>query len=224
MFPVGHLSFGFIIAYILIKKFSLHRISIPLVMFLSIVPDIDIFLQWVGIGSHKSMTHSTILCTILASIFIAKYGKPAVIYSLAYLQHIVIGDTLIGPINILYPFGNLSVDVGIKYGSLLHILLELLLSSCMLAIIIYQRQRSCHLFEFAYRRADPLVYFILMLSLSVSFTYIIYGDEYLVSLFKESEIGLSSFILSYAFAIIAIVLLWLHPSSSQNKSRMILKQ
>jgi LexA-binding, inner membrane-associated putative hydrolase len=224
MFPVGHLSIGLIIAYFFMKKLSLHRISIPLVMFLSIAPDVDIFFQSAGIGSHKSITHSAILCTFFASIVIAKYGKPALIYSLAYLQHIVIGDIIVGPINLLYPFGNLLVDLGIKYGSLVHIVLELVLSSCMLAIILYDRRRSCYLFEFAYRRADLFVYCVVILSLIVSITYIIYEDKYLLLLFKESVIRLSSFILSYIIAMIAIVLLCLHPSHSQDKSRMMLKR
>jgi LexA-binding, inner membrane-associated putative hydrolase len=224
MFPVGHLSIGLIIAYFCMKKLSLHRISIPLVMLLSIAPDVDIFFQLAGIGSHKSITHSAILCALLASIFIAKYGKPALIYSLAYLQHIIIGDIMVGPINLLYPFGNLSVDIGIKYGSLLHILLELSLSICMLWIILYDRRRSRYLFEFAYRRADLLVYCIVLLSLIVSFTYIIYGDKYLLLLFKESGIRLSSFILSYLLTIIAIVLLCIHSRPSQDKSWMMLRE
>jgi LexA-binding, inner membrane-associated putative hydrolase len=224
MFPVGHLSIGLIIAYFCMRKLSLHGISIPLVMLLSIAPDVDIFSQLAGIGSHKSITHSAILCALLASIFIAKYGKPALIYSLAYLQHIVIGDVIIGPINLLYPFGNLPVDLGINYGSLLHISLELLLSISMLGIILYDRRRSRYVFEFAYRRTDPLVYCIVLLSLIVSLTYIIYEDKYLFLLFKESTIRLSAFILSYLFAIIAIVLLWVHSSHSQDKSRMMLKQ
>ena len=224
MFPAGHLSIGFIIAYVLIKKFSLHGISMPLVMFLSIAPDIDIFLQSAWIGSHRSMTHSAILCIILASIFIAKYGKPALIYSLAYMQHIVIGDIVVGPVNLFYPFGTLSVDLGIKYGSLVHVLLELLLSIGMLAIILYYRRRSFFIFEFAYRRADPFMCCILILSLTVSLAYIIHEDNYLLSLFKQSEITFSSFILSYALATIAIVLLWLHSSHFQDKSRIVLKQ
>jgi LexA-binding, inner membrane-associated putative hydrolase len=224
MFPVGHLSIGLIIAYFCMKKLTLHAISIPFVMLLSIAPDVDIFFQFAGIGSHKSITHSAILCALVASIFIAKYGKPALIYSLAYLQHIVIGDVIIGPINLLYPFGNLSVDLGIKYGSLLHISLELLLSISMLGIILYDRRRSSYLFEFAYRRVDRLVYCVVILSLIVSLTYIIYADKYLLSLFKESTIRLSAFMLSYILAIIAIVLLCLHSSYSQDKSRMMLKQ
>jgi membrane-bound metal-dependent hydrolase YbcI (DUF457 family) len=82
-------------------------------MFLSILPDIDILFRLAGMDlGHRTFTHGVIIWLvvggILISFFTIKYGKglEVAVYLIAYLSHLVIGDTFVEPINIPLPLQN----------------------------------------------------------------------------------------------------------------------
>jgi membrane-bound metal-dependent hydrolase YbcI (DUF457 family) len=140
LFFVGHIAIAFLVTYLLATKFSVIRkiVSIAFVMFLSTLPDIDILVRLLGLDvGHSTITHSAFISAILGVIllyFLARSHKAwASVYLMAYLSHILIGDTIVGPINILYPLGIQFVTV-VNYGSLLHITIEFVLFSIMAAI------------------------------------------------------------------------------------------
>src|SRR5919112_776271 len=107
MFFVGHISIAFILGYFIITRFRLYDISLSLVLFLSILPDVDILFRFIGIDiDHRSVTHSLIEITIILCVFLLKYRRPSIIvYCTAYLSHVAIGDLIVGPLNLLYPLG-----------------------------------------------------------------------------------------------------------------------
>lgn len=96
MFAVGHMS----IAYLLGKGTSkaLHtKINIPLLLVLSILPDIDILYDYAfGAEIHRGPTHSLVVAALVFIPIFIHYGKQASPYFLALISHSVIADFLIG--------------------------------------------------------------------------------------------------------------------------------
>jgi membrane-bound metal-dependent hydrolase YbcI (DUF457 family) len=199
---VGHISLAFLIAYFISTKFQgvKKTVSIALVMFLSILPDIDLVFRLTGIDlSHRTITHSAVIWLtvggILISFFTIKYrkGSVAAVYLIAYLSHLVIGDVLIAPINILYPVGDFIVTSPIKGGSFQHILLETLLFALMASVVITKyylfKRRNKDIFLFRYRRKmDTLLYAVLILAIIVSVFFVL--NKFELSLVDVSIVAL----------------------------------
>jgi hypothetical protein len=99
------------IAYLLGKGSSkpLHyQPNIPLLLVLSIIPDIDIFFDLLtGSQLHRGPTHSVIVAIIASIPFFIIYRKKAIPYFLALISHPLIGDFFIGgKLELLWPFSN----------------------------------------------------------------------------------------------------------------------
>jgi membrane-bound metal-dependent hydrolase YbcI (DUF457 family) len=199
---VGHISLAFLIAYFISTKFHgiKKTVSIALVMFLSILPDVDLVFRLAGIDlGHRTITHSAIIWLIvggiLISFFTIKYrkGSVAAVYLIAYLSHLVVGDVLIPPINILYPVGDFIVTSPIKGGSFQHILLETLLFALMASVVITKyylfKRRNKDIFLFRYRRKmDTLLYAVLILAIIVSVFFVL--NKFELSLVDVSIVAL----------------------------------
>jgi membrane-bound metal-dependent hydrolase YbcI (DUF457 family) len=101
------------------------KLIVPLVLVLSVLPDADIALERTGIPflEHRHVTHSVIVSFILFVPFFLVYGKAAVPYFLALLQHALIGDFLTGQVWLLWPFGQ-GYSLGLGITSPLNIGLE----------------------------------------------------------------------------------------------------
>jgi membrane-bound metal-dependent hydrolase YbcI (DUF457 family) len=96
LFAVGHMA----IAYLLGKGFSRAlrvKLNIPILLVLSILPDIDIVYDFLtGSQIHRGPTHSIIVAALaFVPIFII-YRKKAIPYFIALISHPLIGDFLIG--------------------------------------------------------------------------------------------------------------------------------
>jgi membrane-bound metal-dependent hydrolase YbcI (DUF457 family) len=225
MFLVGHAVVAFLVAYIFCRIFKINQgVSFVLAMVIGIIPDIDIVAQYFGIMAHKTFTHSLIVSAVIGgSIFlIARLGfkqisAVAMIYSLAYVQHIV-DDMLIGTLNVLYPIGNLPVSIGIAYGSVTHEIIEFLLLAVAVCIIVwksfksidnipYDNMATCSLFRFSI--TDKVSYIILTLSLIFSFGYLLYGIKSLPRLIVETNLEIALFVLLHVGALLWIFFMML---------------
>ncbi len=214
MYLVGHAIVAFLIAYTISGKVKVGGgISFALVMLVACLPDIDILFQSAGITSHKTYTHSFILSMMIvpAVIFmIARWRKvsyaAAFIYSIVYIQHVAIGDIVIGGTNILYPIGELMVGTGIGYGTVAHQALEFLLLAAAASIIIAKsfgmQSRDSALFR--WNITDRVSYALLIGSLVISFAYLLYGVKVLPRLFIETDLELALFVLLHLSAIAVI--------------------
>jgi membrane-bound metal-dependent hydrolase YbcI (DUF457 family) len=225
---VGHVSLAFLIAYFISTKFqgTKRTVSIALVMFLSILPDIDIVFRLVGTElGHRTFTHSVIVWLvvggILISFFTIKYrkGSVAAVYLIAYLSHLVIGDVLIPPINILYPLGNFIIDSPIKNVTLQHILLETLLFTLMAAVVITRyylfKRRNEDIFLFRYHcKMDTFLYPTLILAIIVSFFYVLAKSEF-------SLVEVSVLMLLHTAAVSIIILIWLASKYAKRQEHMV---
>lgn len=96
MFAVGHMS----IAYLLGKSSSKAlktKIFIPLLLVLSILPDIDIIYDLLtGAQIHRGPTHSIVVAVLVFIPIFIRYRKKAIPYFLALISHSAIADFIIG--------------------------------------------------------------------------------------------------------------------------------
>jgi membrane-bound metal-dependent hydrolase YbcI (DUF457 family) len=196
---VGHISLAFLIVYFVSTRFQgiKRTVSIALVMFLSILPDIDIIFRLAGIElGHRTITHSAIIWLviggILVSFFKIKYqkGSEAAVYLIAYLSHLMIGDILVGPINILFPIGDFIIKSPIE--GIQYFLLETLVFTLMATVVVINyhlfRKKNKDTFLFFYHsKIDTLLYPVLILALIASFVYVLAKFE--LSLFEASIVA-----------------------------------
>jgi membrane-bound metal-dependent hydrolase YbcI (DUF457 family) len=96
LFAVGHMA----IAYLLGKGSSKGlrvKINIPILLVLSILPDIDIIFDFLtGSQIHRGPTHSIIVAALAFIPIFIIFRKKAIPYFLALISHPLIGDFLTG--------------------------------------------------------------------------------------------------------------------------------
>ena len=180
-------------------------------MFLSILPDIDIIFRLAGMDlGHRTVTHSAIISLVVGGILISYFtlryrkGSEAAVYLIAFLSHLLIGDILVGPINVLYPVGEFVIDIEVK--GVQSFLLETIMFALMASIVITKyykfKKQSEDNFLFSYhRKIDTLLYPILILALTASFLYVLAKFE--LDLFEISIVAPL-----HSAAICLVVLMW----------------
>lgn len=121
MYAVGHFALGYLTGKITAESLDVD-INIPLLFLASVLPDIDILIPGLV---HRGPLHSVLLfCLVFIPIF-AVYKKRAAPYFVAVIQHIIIGDYLIGgDLQLLWPLTSDVYGFQIGMGSLLHVALE----------------------------------------------------------------------------------------------------
>jgi LexA-binding, inner membrane-associated putative hydrolase len=220
MFLVGHAVVAFLIAFIICRIFKIDQgVSFALAMVIGIIPDIDIVTQSLGIMAHKTSTHSLIVppaigggsILLVTGLGFKQTFAVAMIYSLAYLQHII-GDIVIDKVNILYPIGNLPVGIGIAFGSLTHEIIEILLLAVATSIIVDKLFRGVgnnslldgvaksSLFRFSI--TDKISYIVLIVSLLFSFGYLLYEINSLPRPILETDLEIALFVLLHLAALL----------------------
>lgn len=105
MFAVGHMA----IAYLLGKGSSKAlriKLNIPILLVLSILPDVDIIYDLLtGSDLHRGPTHSIVVAFIAFIPLFIIYQKKAIPYFLALISHPLIGDFFIGGgLQLFWPF------------------------------------------------------------------------------------------------------------------------
>jgi hypothetical protein len=101
LFGVGHMALAYLLGKGSAKPLRVSP-NVPLILVLSIIPDIDIL---TGVDAfHRGPTHSAILALLVFIPVFAIYRKKAVPYFLALVSHSLIGDLFIGGnIQLLWP-------------------------------------------------------------------------------------------------------------------------
>ncbi len=97
------------IAYLLGKgssKALCIKINIPILLVLSILPDIDIIYDFLtGSNLHRGPTHSIVFAIIAFAPLFIMYQKKAIPYFLALISHSLMGDFFIGGgLQLFWPF------------------------------------------------------------------------------------------------------------------------
>ena len=105
------------------------KFDIPLVLTLSVIPDIDILFsnQYLQLLEHRGPTHSIITSLIVFIPFFVVYRKRAVPYFVALVQHSLIGDYIAGGtlgIQLLWPITAQHFAINIDIRSPANVTIE----------------------------------------------------------------------------------------------------
>jgi len=147
------------LAYLLGKasaKFLKVSINIPLILVLSIIPDIDILLGFLLKSEiHRGPTHSIITAILVFIPFFMLYRQKAVPYFAALISHSLIADFLIGgQLQLLWPLSTPEFGFPyIKIDNPVNIALEFTLF--VIAVIVMLKTRD--LFHFFRNRKLNLI-------------------------------------------------------------------
>jgi membrane-bound metal-dependent hydrolase YbcI (DUF457 family) len=136
------------LAYLLGRGSSvaLHtKINIPLILLLSILPDVDIFYDLLtGANIHRGPTHSIVVATVIFIPLFIYFGKRAIPYFLALISHSLIGDFLIGgQIEMFWPLSTLELglhEIGgpfIRITGFINTVAEMLLFAGATAVLFF---------------------------------------------------------------------------------------
>lgn len=137
MFAVGHLSFGYLFAKVFQRLLKTH-INLPFIFLLSLISDIDLLIPWL---THRTVTTSIIISTIMFIPFFLIYRKSSVPYFAALTQHILLGDFLTNEgVQMFWPLTSNRYGLGVPMQSLVNILIEG--TSFILVIIILIRTKD----------------------------------------------------------------------------------
>lgn len=137
MYAIGHFAVGYLIGKGSSKLLKT-KISLPLVLMASILPDTDLLLQRIneGVFMHRGATHSIITMTVLMIPFFVYYRKKAIPYYAVLLSHSLIGDLFTGGMEMLWPLSNawfVALDLSVK--GIINVSAELTLFFISLAIM-----------------------------------------------------------------------------------------
>jgi membrane-bound metal-dependent hydrolase YbcI (DUF457 family) len=96
LFAVGHMAIAYLIGKGSSKAVRV-KLNIPLLLVLSILPDIDIIYDFLtGSQIHRGPTHSIIVAALAFIPIFIIFRKKAIPYFLALISHPLIGDFLTG--------------------------------------------------------------------------------------------------------------------------------
>ncbi len=104
MFAIGHFALGYLTGKGS-SKLTKTDVNLPLLLVVSVLPDIDLILQNLNMGlfMHRGPTHSIITITVFMIPLFILYRKKALPYFIAALSHPIIGDLPTGGVELLWP-------------------------------------------------------------------------------------------------------------------------
>jgi membrane-bound metal-dependent hydrolase YbcI (DUF457 family) len=153
------MALAYLLAKPAAKKLNVN-LNIPLIMVLSLIPDIDIL---AGVPElHRGPTHSIIVALIIFIPFFVAYRRKAAPYFIALASHSLIGDFFIGgQLMLLWPltsqlFGLRELGLYISIRDPINIALELTLFTTATVIML----RNKDLFSFAQNKKSNLLLII----------------------------------------------------------------
>jgi membrane-bound metal-dependent hydrolase YbcI (DUF457 family) len=96
LFAVGHMAIGYLLGKGSSKALRT-KLNIPILLVLSILPDVDIIYDFfMGTEIHRGPTHSIVVAALAFIPIFIIYRKKAIPYFLALISHPLIGDFFIG--------------------------------------------------------------------------------------------------------------------------------
>ena len=145
-FAVGHMALAYLLGKASAKLLKVN-INIPLILVLSIIPDIDILFDFLfNSDMHRGPTHSIIVAIVVFIPFFLLYRQRATPYFAALASHSLIGDFLIGgQLQLLWPLSTNEFgahELGFPYINIynpINIALEFTLFAIALIVMLETR-------------------------------------------------------------------------------------
>ena len=151
MFAVGHMSLAYLLAKASGKLFKVN-FNVPVILTLSVIPDIDIILGFLLESDiHRGPTHSIVTAILIFIPFLVLYRQKAVPYFVALLSHSLIADFLIGgQLQLLWPITEREfgiTELGLPYINIYNPI-NIVLEFTLFAITIIVMLKTRDLFHF----------------------------------------------------------------------------
>jgi len=142
-FAVGHMALAYLLGTASARLLKI-RINIPLILVLSIIPDIDILFEFILKSEiHRGPTHSVIAAILVFIPVFVFYRQKAVPYFTALISHSLIADFVIGgQLQLLWPLSTREFglyEFGFPYINIynpINIALELALFTIALIVMV----------------------------------------------------------------------------------------
>jgi membrane-bound metal-dependent hydrolase YbcI (DUF457 family) len=142
MFLLGHMCWGFIIGTAsrkaIVRARPLPSINPHLLLLLSVLPDSDFLLGFLGI-THRTWAHSIFVWAIVFAPFFYKYRLQSIPYFSALVQHMLFGDAIVGLNTPFWPVSTTSFGFGFDSLSIQNVSVEELGLSMLVAWTILDR-------------------------------------------------------------------------------------
>jgi membrane-bound metal-dependent hydrolase YbcI (DUF457 family) len=137
MFAIGHFALGYLAGKGSSRLLKV-KFSFPLLLVVSVLPDIDLILQFINpaLFMHRGPTHSIITFTVLIVPLFLIFGKQALPYYAVALSHSLIGDFFTGGIEMFWPLSNGWFGLNFSVRSLGSVLAELILFATTITIML----------------------------------------------------------------------------------------
>jgi len=136
-FAVGHIALGYILAKGSSRLVGV-KIALPLIIVLSIIPDIDILTPFI---QHRGLTHSILLALALFIPVFIVWRRQALPYFIALVQHSLVGDYLGGGgLKLLWPLTNTTYGLRIDIKGATNVVIELF--AFLVALFVLLRTRD----------------------------------------------------------------------------------
>jgi len=136
MFSVGHLALGYLSGKTT-SKLTKTNINLPLLFFLSIIPDIDLLLP--SLLEHRGPTHSLVVFCLLLFPALLVYRTRALPYFVSLASH-TLADGLTRGAQALWPITTNWYGVGIRIESLTNIYTEWTLFLASLTLLLATKE------------------------------------------------------------------------------------
>jgi len=135
-FAVGHLAFGYLSGKGSAKLLRM-RVNVPLILTLSIIPDVDILIPFI---EHRGATHSLVTLTLILLVSMMIFGKSSLPYFVALAQHVLLGDFLTSDgMQIFWPVTSNWYGFGIPILSVTNLTLELVSFVLFVVVLLATR-------------------------------------------------------------------------------------
>lgn len=100
------------------------KISVPAVLILGVLPDVDLFLGGIGVFHHTFM-HSLFFWLLIFAPFFFVFRRRTVAYFVSIAQHFAFGDFLMGSIMLFWPFSQSYFGFNISMSSMPDVAIEI---------------------------------------------------------------------------------------------------
>jgi membrane-bound metal-dependent hydrolase YbcI (DUF457 family) len=138
MFAIGHFALGYLTGKGASKLLGV-KLNMPLIFLASIIPDIDLLLQYLEptLFMHRGPTHSIITFTVIMIPFFVRYRKQAIPYFIALVSHSFLGDLFTGGFEMLWPISQQWFGLpDISVMSIANIITEMLLFAVAVTVML----------------------------------------------------------------------------------------
>jgi len=134
LYLLGHMALGYLFAWV-VARGRRQTLVVWVALTAAVLPDFDLLFGGFGLA-HETYTHSLVVWAPMVLLLVT-WRSGSLPYVAALLQHIVVGDFLIGSIPLLLPLSGAGFGLGLGMPSMPDALIEF--SSLLIMVVVMVR-------------------------------------------------------------------------------------